>query len=50
MAAPPRPELFDFHGVPMINIFTDDWDNIQNFKARPDDILIATYPKAGNDV
>uniref|UniRef100_A0A3Q2WRQ3 Sulfotransferase n=1 Tax=Haplochromis burtoni TaxID=8153 RepID=A0A3Q2WRQ3_HAPBU len=32
---------------PMINIFTDDWDNIQNFKARPDDILIATYPKAG---
>ncbi|XP_005754420.1 cytosolic sulfotransferase 3-like [Pundamilia nyererei] len=47
MAAPPRPELFDFHGVPMINIFTDDWDNIQNFKARPDDILIATYPKAG---
>ncbi|KAJ4934389.1 hypothetical protein JOQ06_007185 [Pogonophryne albipinna] len=45
--APPRPELFDFHGVPMVNFFTDNWDNIQNFQARPDDILIAAYPKAG---
>ncbi len=42
-----RGELFDFHGVPMIHYFTDNWENIQNFKARPDDILIATYPKAG---
>ncbi|XP_070823810.1 cytosolic sulfotransferase 1-like [Chaetodon trifascialis] len=45
---PPRPQLFDFHGVSMTNIFTDNWENIQNFQARPDDILIATYPKAGN--
>ncbi|KAL7399447.1 hypothetical protein ABVT39_024420 [Epinephelus coioides] len=44
---PPRPELFDFHGVSMIHYFTDNWENIQNFQARPDDILIATYPKAG---
>uniref|UniRef100_A0A672IP34 Sulfotransferase n=1 Tax=Salarias fasciatus TaxID=181472 RepID=A0A672IP34_SALFA len=43
----PRPELFDFHGVSMINMFTENWENIQNFQARPDDILIATYPKAG---
>uniref|UniRef100_A0A8C6U580 Uncharacterized protein n=1 Tax=Neogobius melanostomus TaxID=47308 RepID=A0A8C6U580_9GOBI len=43
----PRPELFDFHGVQMVHDFTDNWENIQNFKARPDDILIATYPKAG---
>uniref|UniRef100_A0A3B4FFJ1 Sulfotransferase n=1 Tax=Pundamilia nyererei TaxID=303518 RepID=A0A3B4FFJ1_9CICH len=42
-----RPQLFDFHGVSMINAFTDNWDNVQNFKARPDDIVIATYPKAG---
>lgn len=42
-----RPELFDFHGVSMIKLFTSDWENIQNFKARPDDILIVTYPKAG---
>lgn len=42
-----RPELFDFHGVSMIKLFTSDWEKIQNFKARPDDIVIATYPKAG---
>uniref|UniRef100_A0A3P9I528 Sulfotransferase n=1 Tax=Oryzias latipes TaxID=8090 RepID=A0A3P9I528_ORYLA len=42
-----RPELFDFHGVMMTHYFTDNWNNYQNFQARPDDILIATYPKAG---
>ncbi|KAM3616950.1 uncharacterized protein V6R79_000245 [Siganus canaliculatus] len=42
-----RPELFDFHGVSMTHYFTDNWEKIQNFQARPDDILIATYPKAG---
>ncbi|XP_034028609.1 cytosolic sulfotransferase 2-like [Thalassophryne amazonica] len=43
----PRPELFDFHGVAMTKYFTSNWDNVQSFKARPDDILLATYPKAG---
>ncbi|XP_068192572.1 cytosolic sulfotransferase 3-like [Antennarius striatus] len=47
MDFPPRPELFDFHGVSMTHYFTDLWDRVQTFKARPDDILIATYPKAG---
>ncbi|KAL4645946.1 cytosolic sulfotransferase 3-like isoform X1 [Arapaima gigas] len=47
MAQPGRPQLFDFHGVSMVNFFADNWENVQNFKARPDDILIATYPKAG---
>ncbi|XP_038578214.1 cytosolic sulfotransferase 3-like isoform X2 [Micropterus salmoides] len=47
MELPPRPTLFDFHGVSMIKHVTENWDSIQNFKARPDDILIATYPKAG---
>ncbi|XP_075883144.1 cytosolic sulfotransferase 2-like [Nelusetta ayraudi] len=42
-----REVLFDFHGVPMTTNFTDKWDKIQNFQAKPDDILIATYPKAG---
>ncbi|TSL97278.1 Cytosolic sulfotransferase 2 [Bagarius yarrelli] len=42
-----RPELFDFHGVFMTNYFTDNWDKVQNFKAKPDDIVVATYPKAG---
>lgn len=47
MDLPPRPELFDFCGVSMTHYFTNNWENIQNFQARPDDILIATYPKAG---
>ncbi|XP_008287770.1 cytosolic sulfotransferase 2-like [Stegastes partitus] len=47
MELPPRPTVFDFHGIPMIKMFTDNWDNVQDFKARPDDILIVTYPKAG---
>eukprot|EP00064_Thunnus_orientalis_P025374 superscaffoldBa00012677_g25734 len=42
-----RPELFDFHGVSMTHYSTDNWENIQKFQARPDDILIASYPKAG---
>lgn len=50
MELPLRPTLFDFHGVSMTKYFTDNWDDIQNFKARPDDILIATYPKAGGVV
>ncbi|XP_036961258.1 cytosolic sulfotransferase 2-like isoform X2 [Acanthopagrus latus] len=47
MEQPLRPTPIDFHGVCMTKYFTDNWDNVQNFKARPDDILIATYPKAG---
>ncbi|XP_061115082.1 cytosolic sulfotransferase 3-like [Conger conger] len=43
----PRPELFDFHGVSMTHYYADNWDNVQNFQAKPTDILIATYPKAG---
>ncbi|CAL8250856.1 unnamed protein product [Arctogadus glacialis] len=47
---PPRPSLFDFHGVSMTHSFTDNWEKVQNFQARSDDILIATYPKAGTDL
>ncbi|XP_036434862.1 cytosolic sulfotransferase 3-like [Colossoma macropomum] len=42
-----RVELIDFEGVPLVHFITDSWENIKNFQARPDDILIATYPKAG---
>nr|AAO64984.1 SULT1 sulfotransferase isoform 2 [Danio rerio] len=42
-----RPELIDFEGVSMTRYFTDNWEKVKNFQARPDDILIATYPKAG---
>uniref|UniRef100_A0AAY4DBV5 Sulfotransferase n=1 Tax=Denticeps clupeoides TaxID=299321 RepID=A0AAY4DBV5_9TELE len=43
----PRPDVFDFEGITMIHYFTDNWEKVQNFQARPNDILIATYPKAG---
>ncbi|XP_041857659.1 cytosolic sulfotransferase 3-like [Melanotaenia boesemani] len=42
-----RPQLFDFHGVSMIQCVTRNWENVQSFQARPDDILIVAYPKAG---
>ncbi|XP_057212040.1 cytosolic sulfotransferase 3-like [Triplophysa rosa] len=42
-----RPVIFDFEGISMTHFFTDNWENVKNFQARPDDILIATYPKAG---
>ncbi|XP_068196960.1 cytosolic sulfotransferase 1-like [Antennarius striatus] len=32
----------------MTEQFTSNWDNVQSFEARADDVLIATYPKAGN--
>ncbi|CAJ1084942.1 cytosolic sulfotransferase 2-like [Xyrichtys novacula] len=47
MEKAPRPTLFDFHGVSMTKYFTENWENTQNVEARPDDILVATYPKAG---
>lgn len=47
MSVPAWEELFDFHGVPMIQCFTSNWRKVESFQARPDDILIATSPKAG---
>ncbi|XP_063285161.1 sulfotransferase 1C1-like [Pelobates fuscus] len=34
-------------GIQLPQITCDAWDIIQNFQAREDDILVATYPKAG---
>ncbi|OCT58838.1 hypothetical protein XELAEV_18001326mg [Xenopus laevis] len=34
-------------GVSLPSTLCDVWDSICNFQAREDDILIATYPKAG---
>lgn len=42
-------EVFgDFHGVLMDKRFTKYWEDIETFLARPDDLLIVTYPKSGN--
>ncbi|KAG8430753.1 hypothetical protein GDO86_020051 [Hymenochirus boettgeri] len=34
-------------GVPLPGPTVDVWDSIYNFQAREDDVVIATYPKAG---
>ncbi|XP_055452139.1 sulfotransferase 1E1-like [Psammomys obesus] len=41
-------EIFEeFRGVLMDKNFTKYWDDVETFLARPDDLVIATYPKSG---
>lgn len=35
------------HGIPIATESAEDWERITEFQARPDDVLISTYPKAG---
>ncbi|XP_015277292.1 PREDICTED: sulfotransferase 1C2-like [Gekko japonicus] len=42
-----RPQIADVQGVPLIKDTADKWDDIWSFQARPDDLIICTYPKAG---
>ncbi|XP_045854149.1 sulfotransferase 1E1-like isoform X3 [Meles meles] len=35
------------HGILMYKDFIEYWDDVDTFQARPDDIVIATYPKSG---
>ncbi|XP_062943765.1 sulfotransferase 1C1-like [Cynocephalus volans] len=44
---PPQEELFQINGVILKKNVRDIWDQIWNFQAKPDDLLIASYPKAG---
>ncbi|KAM4723092.1 sulfotransferase 1 family member D1-like [Rhinophrynus dorsalis] len=39
--------IVPLHGIPMMKGTVDNWDLMENFQARPDDIVISTYPKAG---
>lgn len=42
-----RSETDEVEGVLLPKRVCDRWDQIWNFRARPDDLLIATYAKAG---
>ncbi|XP_008591141.1 PREDICTED: estrogen sulfotransferase-like isoform X2 [Galeopterus variegatus] len=41
-------ENFDkVHGILMYKDFVKYWDDVETFQARPDDIVIVTYPRSG---
>ncbi|XP_036619702.1 sulfotransferase 1E1 [Trichosurus vulpecula] len=42
-----RQELVDVHGVPLFWTIAEAWSEVEGFEARPDDLLISTYPKSG---
>ncbi|XP_068103273.1 uncharacterized protein [Hyperolius riggenbachi] len=42
-----RRDWVKVRGVPIIYAFAQNWDHIDNFQAREDDVLVATYPKSG---
>lgn len=35
------------HGIPLYKEFIKYWNDVETFQARPDDIVIATYPRSG---
>ncbi|XP_058540583.1 sulfotransferase 1C1-like [Neofelis nebulosa] len=42
-----QPETKEVNGILVTKTMSENWDNIWNFQARPDDLLIASYAKAG---
>ncbi|XP_069508157.1 sulfotransferase 1 family member D1-like [Ambystoma mexicanum] len=34
-------------GIPLVKYFAENWNQTEAFQARPDDLLICTYPKSG---
>uniref|UniRef100_A0A8C8Y1V3 Sulfotransferase n=1 Tax=Panthera leo TaxID=9689 RepID=A0A8C8Y1V3_PANLE len=40
-------QLREVAGIPLQASTVDNWSQIQNFEAKPDDLLICTYPKSG---
>lgn len=43
----PQAEIGEVEGIPLTKTICSTWDQVWKFKARPDDLLIATYAKAG---
>ena len=44
-----RRELVDVEGIPLFWSIAEHWSQVESFEARPDDILISTYPKSGKN-
>nr|XP_004665421.1 sulfotransferase 1 family member D1 [Jaculus jaculus] len=42
-----RRELVEVRGIPLFWSIAEQWSQVESFEARPDDLLIATYPKSG---
>ncbi|KAL7977342.1 hypothetical protein Chor_009291, partial [Crotalus horridus] len=43
-----RCSLIEIEGVSLPTTTAEHWDQIRSFQARPDDLLICSYPKAGS--
>ena len=37
-------------GIPLYKKFIKYWHKVEKFEARPDDIVIVTYPKSGKSL
>lgn len=42
-----KQELGNLQGIPLYKSFIEGWPQVKAFQARPDDLLISTYPKSG---
>lgn len=43
----PSGEVSQVDGIVLEKNLCSSWDKVWNFEAKPDDLLIASYPKAG---